>query len=448
MSSHLRFLLSASLLAIISLTARGQSDHRDRMIDPSGNIAPSFYSSPENLSATSELISLARKQHYYSWENNTWQELIYSEFNYGEDDSCDTLLNFRGTGGDTINRVSYTYYPSGKLKSLKVESYTGGWMNTSFTSYNYDQYGNQTERSFYIWLGPSMQLASGTRNEYVFDQQTRIAELRTVKYNVVSAGWTDSTRQVYFYSLSDLPESITWLERTPEGWAEMTRFADIVWNRFDHLHATGEYLSYERQVWDENEWMSESRRNYSYGELGSYSYIEEIYFADEWTNRLRYYLVNTAPGYPEEEYTEEWLDGQWIRSDGHSWEYQFSGIDLEEVTEQEWIADSGYVNSTRITYEDFIHYELVPEIIKRDALAVYPNPFTDHLRISLPYEKDGRVIIADITGRVLWSASPGAKYDGLVIGTTSWPQGMYVVMWIREGGEINSKKLIKLIRSP
>jgi hypothetical protein len=91
-----------------------------------------------------------------------------------------------------------------------------------------------------------------------------------------------------------------------------------------------------------------------------------------------------------------------------------------------------------------------PETVPASETTVYPNPFTDHLRIRLPEEHGdvNEVTLLDIQGRVVhrWPDQAGREASREMrfpIQRTDLLMGTYVLRWKNRAGMVRSKLVVK-----
>lgn len=82
---------------------------------------------------------------------------------------------------------------------------------------------------------------------------------------------------------------------------------------------------------------------------------------------------------------------------------------------------------------------LSPNLSSKNAVSVYPNPFTDYINVK---GLDGETIrIININGQVLYSTVPSETE--LRISSNSWPKGVYLVSLTSKSGKTRNFKIIK-----
>jgi hypothetical protein len=101
-------------------------------------------------------------------------------------------------------------------------------------------------------------------------------------------------------------------------------------------------------------------------------------------------------------------------------------------------AEDGYVLEYTVTVSFYSSIDQQPEYLR---IKTYPNPFSDHLIISLNQAAD-RVEIVSMTGQTMVSLIDPER-DVAILKTDTWMKGIYLVRYFQDGRYAGTVKVVK-----
>jgi hypothetical protein len=121
--------------------------------------------------------------------------------------------------------------------------------------------------------------------------------------------------------------------------------------------------------------------------------------------------------------------------------YVATGVSASYVF-TEGICDSNH-SGAFISYFSYSSLAVNNIISSELNLKVYPNPVKNFVKIIFPAELQGKLIIFNTLGQIVYEEELQAQKKNTEIVTNEWSDGLYLVQLRGENGEFVSTKLIK-----
>ena len=285
--------------------------------------------------------------------------------------------------------------------------------------------------------------------------------------NYVTVGYDslNSACQAYYYAYSDssmtAPTNYYFVDNStgnPTNW---------YWDFGDGTTGTGQYPhhtyntngTYDVCLTISGDSCQSTFCNYitiGYDSLNTGCQANFIMYPDSVTPH-HYYIVNMSSGVQPLSYSWNWGDGTYDSTPYPSHTYSVAGIyticltiSSDSNSCSSTYCDSMYIQKTTNT---IISVNVIPqstsgihENIKKNDIAIYPNPVTDNLNISIDKSLSGTttVSILNLMGQVIQTANVVNETKGNVISinTSSLPKGLYFVQ-LNCNGQIETGRFAK-----
>ncbi|WP_207433582.1 T9SS type A sorting domain-containing protein [Sabulibacter ruber] len=378
--------------------------------------------------AQTTTITLPRKTEFYSWDNQAsppaWE----------------------------VAGVYTTTYNNRAQQTEQVLTFEDE--NQSRAVNTYDNF-RLTETLLQTWNPETNQWMSNLKSTYTYDAQGRMLTITSQSNFGAGTGTLVNTgKTTYTYTGNETNPTIVvsqnW-DATSNSWVNDERSHNFMW-------ATGGgnpagFIMYETQEWVNNAWVNEERVNSSYDtNTRKLTITTEEASGSNWENESR--EITT---YDERMNVINSLSQEW---DGNSWEfdsetqyvltYNTSNVLTERITRQRTTEDEELENSIREVYSDFQTFTITKsaEQLPQSSLAVFPNPTTDDLKITLKSVefKEAQVELINTQGvKVYEAAIPHRSLtSGLhVIPTEHLASGLYILHIRTDNNKEIARRVLK-----
>jgi hypothetical protein len=381
---------------------------------------------------------------WYTWDQERWSATLTVTMTYNSSGNPVTRLHDMVTGADVKN--TYTYDEQGRLIQVLTQLKDDGlWLNSTRTSCEFDNRGNEILRTFEDYISGVWMIQNGVRTdlEYQDDQVYR----ETVSFFDQSNGsyylfW----RFTYAYSDGVCTGYVNEAYRNG-AWVNYFRaflFYDEE-NRPD-------YNLYD--AWDTltGAWVTDEMERYSYsGEMDQtlilYQFVAEtnLYvpterYISEYDDHRNQILTTS----------EVWLDGGWSIAEGNRSTISYDEVHAISRITETWIAENEattahWENSTKEEFSDFQSSGVEGLAAPAIQLTCFPNPTAGTVEISYATPRAGNVELTLMTldGKITCcSKEPGLQ------GKVLWdldilPAGIYIVRLTDQAGTVITRKIIK-----
>ena len=403
---------STLLVALVAIA--GHAQNMEKILQPTKVIGRKMNSSGQVIKETDadfsymengKLDTYSFPSHglitYYSYDGDyltkeqTWHNAghpVYNEsYNYTyKDGKISTIAHFYGQM-ETDQYWRYTYNENGRLaqKDYK-EEYDSDYYRHYI--YEYENEGRTVVESYYTsWPGQGMLLKYKATSQY--DEKFRLTTVLTENYNA-SGEMTSSTLKSVYYASDDEVDSEVTQTLTEGEWTNTTIL------KYEY-HENGIVAERLTGAWspEKGEWDMTRRTSYAFSD-DNQTYTVSFFMksGDEW--------VWTA------------YENQPLFYDSylqmHQRALRFHYFDPMFYSEQvsQFVFTMNYTNKPVYLSSEENHAE---------GIGVYPNPGSNQINITTQLET-AVVRFYDMNGRLVL-AKP--FNFGTVIGTESWPSGMY-----------------------
>ena len=95
-----------------------------------------------------------------------------------------------------------------------------------------------------------------------------------------------------------------------------------------------------------------------------------------------------------------------------------------------------------VSYIDYWPLSTNNSTRKINTITVFPNPADNNINIQLPVET-GRLLVINSIGQTIYTQELTTFINTQNVRVSGWPEGIYLVIWQGENGEVITKKLIK-----
>jgi YD repeat-containing protein len=343
--------------------------------------------------------------------------------------------------------TEYTYDPNGNLLSTLSQRYvdTLGWLNSSRDIYTYDSNNNIlsfVEQDFdnslgwvnYLRVLLSYDAAGNKLSSAVENWKDSIWVLNNALYftydaagNVLTRTTDEFYRTVYAYDGAGKVLSETSMHLEYGIWKVSDRRI-FLYGFLPDLPPIGIWY----QFWENADWETYSRINYSYNASGDLTDILYQYKSGSgWNNRSwNHFEFNQNHQQVFNEY-QEWEVDEWVK---HTRYYTTYDADSDKILKQseQWNGAWYVVGIDRYHY-----YETLPIYTPQDVdFLLFPNPTTDVVTL-----KGTNMLSADIFNvkGELVTSSPLFGADEKTFQLGSIPAGNYFLRLLTKDGKVSTK---------
>lgn len=324
-------------------------------------------------------LMLSKTFYYYSYFSNDWYAINRDTFIYVNNKLSQHLQQYRDTAGwNTQSAITYTYNLSNLVTQIRYSD-----------SYSY----------------PNTLLPSG--QEIIGYNSVGQYTVITYQEYDVSTNSFINMYQYHLYYTSNKPTKIIYFQYNPynANWDTVGK-ATYTWYK-----------------WTNNDYMQIDKNLISsaifYERQGNGNYIN----AEKMV--VSYDIIDDAPLL--EEYFE-WQNNQWVKTDGTKHIYtrnpSYSNAIIEDIT-QYWWDSAGYVNYSKIVYDD-LSLVGIKEIINQDNILIYPNPAAGSLYVNIPFRHQSAILsMRDNLGNLI--VEKKSINPNETINLTNLPNGLYIL---------------------
>ncbi len=300
---------------------------------------------------------------------------------------------------DSSSRIRY-FYEAGRVSSSTFEVYGNGWSNWYLYSYVYTEQGYIKEWIIQEWVNDQWQNSDRATFFYSYSELRDSILFERWDNNQ----WMDDRKTLFFYSSNNIDvDSIYYKSWDGASWNNLQKEYIVNDNNHNQIEVTD-------QVWDGNSFINYEKRFYSYNEAG-------------------YVLTGNAL---------VWDNGSWVQGDGG-----FKLTSPPDSLVQLWIANYVYGYYTDVTaVGDNNHLNELGYSLSEN----YPNPFNPSTTIeySLPEYSSVAIKIFDILGKEIEILVSEEKSKGnykFIWNAKGLPSGVYFCR-MQSGGYVQTRKMI------
>lgn len=412
-------------------------------------------------------VSANPKRYTYSYDNNAantitlikkleneeWVNVSFISKTF--DDFGNTLTNitkaWQNSTWVNVSKTTSTYVGNHLLKTRLLQIWDGtNWQNTDSITYTYNTNGNLVASLSEIWFDNDWLMKYS--DIYLRDDEERIYDYTRQEFD--GTNWVNQLKRILSYDADGLLDSVI------------------------------------NELWQSNLWIPLDKETYTYNSLDQQTgTLFQNWEGSDWTNVLRFTYAYNSEGFVESGITEKWENGSWVNFtkgnytqngfgsiqstiienwENDSWEnvsltnYDFdaNGNALEGSfyfwTGDTWAQNAdgilemrynlGVYNQTFTAYQvEASYFSMLVDLPEKieNKLLIYPNPATDHFVISFDkdIDRESRVIIYDLTGRVIQTLNLSIGSQNKEISLEGFPDGIYFVQFANQF-EKTTKKLI------
>ena len=324
------------------------------------------------------------------WNGTDWE--IYRKYEYTYDGNGNQTLeiSYDWNGAEWENgwKDEYTYDDNGNLTQVISYDWNGTeWKNWDKFEYTYDDNGNQMQEIYSDWNGTEWK--NRDKYEYTYDDNGNQTQVIYSHWN--GAEWENGWKDEYTYTYDDN--------------RNLTQVIENGTSKYEYTYdSNGNQTQEIGSYWNGTDWKIRYKCEYVY-DL-TYSSSSLIFPPSMDDNDLDFNRMNKNNKITEIKYYG------W---DGTDW--KFGGTQTFYWSGQE---ATGMSN------------------ILHNAIQVYPNPTAGELTINIAPLAVNRIVLYDVTGRVMLTASVSSLSTAATLDISNLPAGAY---FLRIGTE--TVKVIK-----
>lgn len=362
-----------------------------------------------------------QQNRYYGWDHDEfdWGNPLKTDFQYNQFDSLEWTYTYawnkQAALWDTTGKVSYVYFPDGKLQTVtEWEPYEG-------TTVLYPKFRYQYEYN---------------------DSGKKILDSRSV-YNPNTGIWYPYLKGEFEYNTDNKKTMETYFEydEHTEYWLPMEKYV-YDWNMVGSMIYYAEYKASEDTTWTK---IRKEETEYS----GSNQILSENYYSGNnegnwvWTGKREYL-------YSSQDLLEETTTSQWNETTG-TWktlyQYKYTYDSLSRTSTVSYFTWINLLHRLELTTRDYYYYSenqtvgIIEQILK--ANLFYPNPATDILYLQSNELGFGpfTIEIFDTNGRKLLEKTVLAGKLDNGVDIRNLKTGLYLVR-IRIQNQLITNKII------
>ena len=376
-----------------------------------------------------------------------WENDLRNEYSYDNHSNLITSLVKIWNSGNWTNseRYTMTYNDSNKLLSQFREYYTDKWMPDQKSEYIYDNSGNMTQFTYFIfeddWSTLNRTINKYNQNNLLIESVFQFRNNDTL---------TDTGKELLEYD--EYGNNTYWISKN---------FTDGNWiNSFQRTNTFDEknrVITSTVEMWDSTSWKKQDRTSYAYNQNSDIlTNTIEIALNDEWVPLIKNIYTYNVFQQETEHVFMKYSGNDWQPQTRKKFEYDTEG-DLQKIKYE--VLDVALPNnddllgfiSNEHEYTQYcssleVSYDPATEIIEdksiisseKDNLRIYPNPASDIININiknLSVDAAGFIDIYNSTGEFVSMHSIDSDKSGktgestLRLGITHLPTGMYIVRY-------------------
>jgi hypothetical protein len=367
--------------------------------------------------------ALPGKMVRFYWElSGSWS--TYSdttEYMYNASGKTTTKL-FTMVSGYKI-KTNYVYDSTGKLTArYKFNWENNRWDSAEYALYTYNDKGNVIASESYSFFGGVKKLNWRYKLTHIYASDNKVTETVEESWFEHLGDYRNDNKTIYAYNAQGAPSMVTVMEwdTVSNVFINDSRLSDLDWQKWngsindvDDETGNGSQLkSYKRLFWNGNTFQQNGRYTATY---------------DSKSN-------------PTEQKEEDLVVATWEVSDASRYTMTYDNDKMTQRIVETWEMGSGYINSKKEVYSDFVTPTSVKSIATNLQVKVYPNPASNYLIIEGKNNSMMRMTINDLQGRVVYdnkSVNANERVDLNALKT-----GAYYYTITNETGESAIGKLI------
>lgn len=324
----------------------------------------SFFSANQNT-------SLAHKKKTYQWNATTENWEYYSENNYEYDADGRIILEERRELIDNVMELVYGY-------KLEIDSINPNKEIITQKLYNFN-----------------LKVYENMGKEIITKENGLNVEMVYMTWD--GSNWINESAEAYDYNNRSEISSIIKVKWVDNQWQNEELMYNIVWKNVLLM----EPYSFELKTWNGNNWMNESKVEYSYSRNGGITSIGYIFEDNQWKYQYRF-IDEFDSNNNRSKITFELFDQ-------NNWIVQFENKFIHTYDSQQRLLETItqiYEGNTwtNLIKEEYSEYNVSTGISSEKSLAIniFPNPTTDIINFKLE-ENQGmaKLMITDLSGRVV-----------------------------------------------
>ncbi|MDD4148551.1 MAG: T9SS type A sorting domain-containing protein [Bacteroidales bacterium] len=361
-----------------------------------------------------------------------------------------TMLEEQWESGtwENYQRYTYTYDNNGNMLTNLSELWqNGAWMNSFKATFTYDDNGNELSYLFKRWLNGAW--ANERRHTHIYDGNGNMLTRLIEKWE--SGVWVNDYRHTHTYDDNENILTILAEQSESNNWRNYYRDTYTYDDR-------GNVATYIHALWQINEWNNYQRYTYTYDDNGNIlTLLVANALSNEWMNSVIYTCTYDDIGNRLAELCEQWQSNELVYYNRIAYTYDDNGNSVTGMFE-EWQSGTwqpgaselelySYQNSFLKFYglhryeASFISFTTDVVSVKDDnSIAIYPNPATDLIFLSLSNFENTIVEIFNIQGQLCQSLN--LQSNETEINIANLPKGLYLLK-VKSPTKIEVRKFIK-----
>ena len=429
----------------ISLHSNGQSTGIKATETFMEKMLRDYYQSVDDVKnfTTGKTVSQPTEAVHYLHDGVEWSQQSKTIYTYSAAGTVAKevflYMNFTTGNYDTSYSLEYTYTPNGYIQQIiKKDYFNNNWLLNSKDLYTYDNAGHLIEEVQYKWSGSNWVLFSGTRKQYLFNDNN-LYYITWFNYDNASVMWKAVKQAVSSY-VDNKPETVTFYDMDGSAYFEYIQFDSLTWFDIDSKSLKSAVVN----TWITNMWQKSGKLAYQYS--GEGRVIHKLYnnylFAIDKHSNYGYDLSgNLIALYTEQ--NDLSTPGLFVDNGFKI----FENFDMQNREISEYIENYDVDTDLWITNEkyEFTYAQISTGISnpsKEIKFVAFPNPVKDQLKITANgIEQPATITIFDIIGKEVFR-SEFSELNSETIDVSQLRSGNYIISINTEG----FSKAIKFVK--